>query len=174
MRQTTRVAILVVLWLLAWGELTVANVLSGIAVAAVVLLAFPPRRSENRVHARVRLRPVAALRLGAYVMSQLVVSNILMTRQILSRRPDVRPGVLAHRLRAPSDEVVTVMTSIISLSPGTMTADVDERSSTIFVHFFRLRDVDGARASLDHLEQLVTNALGFSKDDPVPAVEESP
>ena len=41
-----------------------------------------------------------------------------MTREILRRRPTVRPGVIAHRLQWPSDYVVTLMTSIIALSPG--------------------------------------------------------
>ena len=61
---------------------------------------------------------------------------------------EVDEGVLAHRLRAPSEELVTLMTSIIALSPGTMTADVDPDSTTIYVHFLLLRDLDAARASL--------------------------
>jgi multisubunit Na+/H+ antiporter MnhE subunit len=51
------------------------------------------------------------------------------------------------------------MTSIIALSPGTMTVDVDATSSTIYVHFFRLRDVAAARRQLDRLERLVRKAL---------------
>jgi multisubunit Na+/H+ antiporter MnhE subunit len=83
--------------------------------------------------------------------------------------------VLAHHLRQPSDNVVTVMTSIIALSPGTMTADVDESSTTIYVHFFRLNDVAAARSSLDRLEQLVVAALGTgTPTNPIPAHEESP
>jgi multicomponent Na+:H+ antiporter subunit E len=154
MRTLTRLALLVALWLLAWGDLSLANVLSGIAVASAVLVAFPPVR---RAPAHVRVRPAGTARLLAYVTGQLVSSNILMTHQILRRHPDVRPGVIAHRLRHPSDEVVTVMTSIIALSPGTMTVDIDP--TTIYVHFFRLRDIAAARVQLDRLEQLVTAAI---------------
>jgi multisubunit Na+/H+ antiporter MnhE subunit len=52
------------------------------------------------------------------------------------------------------------MSSIIALSPGTMTIDVATDSSVLYVHFFRLDDVEGARASLARLEQLVTAAIG--------------
>jgi multicomponent Na+:H+ antiporter subunit E len=90
-------------------------------------------------------------------MVQLVSSNVLMTRQILRRHPDVRPGVIAHQLRDPSAEAVTVMTSIIALSPGTMTVDVDP--TTIYVHFFRLLDVAAARQQLVRLEHLVAGAI---------------
>lgn len=156
MTMALRVALLVVLWLLAWGEASLANLLSGVAVATAVLVAFPPARQHPG-----RLRPSALglLRLAGYVLAQLGVSNVVMARNILSRHPGARPGVLAHRLGQPSEEAVTVMTSIIALSPGTMTVDVDRASTTIYVHFFRLVDVDDARAQLARLERLVIGAL---------------
>lgn len=157
MRLVARVALLVLLWLLAWGELSLVNLLSGIAAATALLVAFPPgRRQSDR---RIGVRPVGVARLAGYVLVQLVVSNVVMARNILSPRPDVRPGVLAHRLHRPSEEAVTVMTSIIALSPGTMTVDVDPASTTVYVHFFRLADVAAARAGLARLERLVVGAL---------------
>jgi multicomponent Na+:H+ antiporter subunit E len=163
MRLLGRVTLLVALWLLAWGEITLANVLSGTAVAAALLAAFPP---DRRTHGRLRISALGVARLAAYVAGQLVISNVVMTRQILRRTPSLHPGVLAHRLHQPSEEVATVMTSVIALSPGTMTVDLDRDSSTIYVHFFRLTDVEAARASLDRLERLAVNAIAaFDPDD---------
>ena len=170
MRITGRLALLVTLWLLAWGQITLANVMSGTAVAVALLVAFPLRSRQGGL----RLSAAGIGRLGIYVATQLVISNILMTRQILSRRVDVKPGVLAHRLQQPSEEVVTLMTSIIALSPGTMTVDVDRISSIIYVHFFPLRDVAAARASLDRLERLAVGAIGATpRRDRSPSQEET-
>jgi len=149
-------ALLVVLWILAWGQLTLANVLSGLVVAAALLLAFPQRRGDRSA---VRLSAAGIVRLVAYVVTQLIESNIVMTRQILRRDTARRPGVLAHRLERPSAHVAAVMSGVIALSPGTMTIDVAGDSSAVYVHFFELDDVDAARASLVRLEQLVTNAI---------------
>lgn len=151
-----RVALLVALWLLAWGEASLANVVSGIAVAVALLAAFPP---AGRSGPALRVRPWGAVRLLAHVATQLVVSNVLMAREILRPHPTLQPGVLRHRLRAPSEEIVTIMTSVIALSPGTMTVDVDEASSEICVHFLFLRHEDESRAVLDDLERLVRNAV---------------
>jgi multicomponent Na+:H+ antiporter subunit E len=156
MRLAGRIALLVVLWLLAWGQITLANVVSGVAVAGLLLVAFPPAR---RASGGVRFSIVGAGRLAAYVVVQLVNSNVVMAGQILGRRSQVPAGVLAYRLRRPSEEVVTVMTSVISLSPGTMTVDVDPDSTAIYVHFFLLRDIDAARAGLRRLEDLAVNAI---------------
>lgn len=161
MKHVGLVALLVVLWILAWGHITLANLLSGVVVTVVLLLVFPRRR---RPRARLRYNAVGLLRLGAYVAVQLVTSNVVMTHLILRRDTAYRSGALAHRLTVPSEVVITVMSSIIALSPGTMTIDVAPDSSVIYVHFFDLRDVDASRASLARLEELVLGAIGARTD----------
>jgi multicomponent Na+:H+ antiporter subunit E len=156
MRIVRRMALLVALWLLAWGELSVANVVSGIAVAGALLVAFPLRPRSGPPW---RVRPLGVVRLAGYVVYQLVSSNFVMTRQIVRRHPNPNEGVLAHRLAEPSPEAVTVMTSVIALSPGTMVVDVDPASSVIYVHFLFLDDVGRAHAELARLERLVVGAL---------------
>jgi multicomponent Na+:H+ antiporter subunit E len=156
MRVSGRVVLLIALWLLAWGEITLANLISGIAVATALLVVFPPGRPAG---VRLGLRPVGAARLAWYVAVQLLTSNLVMAREVVRRRPTVHPGVLAHRLRWPSEEIVTLMSSVIALSPGTMTVDVDPDSTRIYVHFLLLRDVEAARASLVRLERLAAGAI---------------
>jgi multicomponent Na+:H+ antiporter subunit E len=166
-----RIALLVFVWLLAWGEISVANLLSGAAVAAALLVAFPPERRTGH-RARPRVRGLA--RLAGWVAVQLVVSNVQMTREVLRRRSLAHPGVVVHHLTQPSDYVVTLMTSVICLSPGTMTVDVDADSSTIAVHFYDLRDVTEARSMLQRLERLAVAAIGPHRRAPDlnPAEEE--
>ena len=163
MRIGARMALLVGLWLLAWGKATLANVLSGILVAAALLLAFP---LTERAGAPWQISPIGVARLGGHVLVQLLVSNVAMVGQILKRRPDLRPGVLVHQLRRPSAEVVTIMSSVIALSPGTMTVDVDREASAISVHFFRLDDELAARAGLVRLERLVERAIAAPLESP--------
>ena len=172
MRTIGRIALLVGLWLLAWGQVTVPNLVSGVGVAIALLVVFPP---GGRATGRLRFGVAGIGRLARYVVVQLVNSNVVMARQIVRRRSDAQPGVLAHRLRRPSEEVVTLMTSVIALSPGTMTADVDRESRTIYVHFFHLRDANEARASLNRLEDLVVNAIAATAAArPVEASNEEP
>jgi multicomponent Na+:H+ antiporter subunit E len=156
MRSVGRVGLLTALWLLAWGDASLANALSGAVLATGLLLAFPPPAARSS-RGRVNLRAVA--RLAGYVVVQLWTSNVVMTREVLRRTSTAHPGILAHRLRHPSEHVVTVMTSVIALSPGTMTVDVDRTSSTIYVHFLFLREVSAARATLERLERLASDAI---------------
>jgi multicomponent Na+:H+ antiporter subunit E len=159
MRIAVRVVPLVALWLLAWGEISVANVVSGTVVALVLLAAFPPRAGDGT---RVRLRPVALARLAGYIVVQLVVSNLLVAREIVGRRSRIRTGVIAHQLEQPSDAVLTMMANVIALSPGTMTVDVTSKPPVLYVHFLLIDDVDEARRDVARLERLVVSALGGS------------
>jgi len=156
MRLPVRLALVVVLWLLAWGEVSPANVVSGIAVGAALFVVFPLADDEGE---RGRISAAGVARLLGYILVQLVLSNLVMARSIVRRRPAWHPGVVAHRLDQPSELTATMMTSIIALSPGTMTVDVDDDASSIQVHFFDLLDVEAARLSLARLEQLVTSAV---------------
>ena len=169
MRATGLVAGLVALWLLAWGEVSLANVASGVVVAVALLLAFPPRARGHEHGAR--LRPLGALRLVVYVAGQLFTSNYLVAREVLSPRRRVRSGVLAYELQHPSDEVLTLMANVSALTPGTMTVEASREPAVLSVHFLLLEDVGRARRSLARLERLAAGALGHPVVPLVPEEE---
>jgi multisubunit Na+/H+ antiporter MnhE subunit len=126
-------------------------------VAIVLLGVFPLTPGQQ---ARRRLRPLAALRLIGHVAVQLVVSNAVMTREILTRRPSIRTAIVACRLRSGSETTMTVVSSIIALSPGMMVVDVSSDTATIYVHVLHFRDVIDTRRRIAHLEMLVLRAIG--------------
>ena len=155
--------LLVALWLLAWGDVSVANIVSGIALAAVLLLTFPAAR-RARPHGRVHV--LALGRFVGYVLVQLVISNILVAREILSRRSRIRTGVIAYHVQHPSDLVLTLIPNVIALSPGTMAVDATHDPATIYVHFLLLSDVDEARLRIARLESLIVAAVGEPASPP--------
>jgi multicomponent Na+:H+ antiporter subunit E len=156
-RAVRRGALLVAFWLLAWGEVSVANVASGLVVATVLLVAFPPHR---RTGTGAGVSPLGVARLVLYVLGQLVPSNVLVARQILSRRSRIRTGVLAYPLHDPSEEVLSLMAHVIALTPGTMTVEATREPAVLYVHFLLLEDVDRARRTVGRLERLAVAALG--------------
>lgn len=157
MRTARRAALLVAIWLLAWGDISVANVASGVVVAVILLVAFPPHRQAPSGQ---RISPVGAARLVLYVLAQLVPSNVLVAREIVSRRSRIRTGVLAYPLQHPSEEVVSLMAHVIALTPGTMTVEATRDPTVIYVHFLLLEDLDQARRTVARLERLALAALG--------------
>jgi multicomponent Na+:H+ antiporter subunit E len=156
-RTARRGALLVAIWLLAWGDLSVANLASGLVVAVILLVAFPPHRQTPGVQ---RVSPLGAARLALYVLVQLVPSNVLVVREVVGRRSRIRTGVLAYPLRHPSEEVLSLMAHVIALTPGTMTVEATRDPCVLYVHFLLLEDLDQARRTVARLERLAVAALG--------------
>jgi multicomponent Na+:H+ antiporter subunit E len=156
-RVVVRVALLLLLWLLAWGEASVGNVVSGVLLAVALLVAFPARR-PTRAGPTVNL--LGAVRLALHVVVQLVPSNVLVAREVVARHSRIRAGVLAYPLHHQSDELLSLMSNVIALTPGTMTVEATRDPATLYVHFLLLDDIERARRTVARLEELAVAALG--------------
>src|SRR5690625_7202943 len=73
---------LMVLWVMLWGQLTVANLLGGLAVAIVVKVVFPlpPIIFEGK------LRPLSIIRLFGFFVSGMLQASIEVSFEVLSPR----------------------------------------------------------------------------------------
>jgi multicomponent Na+:H+ antiporter subunit E len=155
-----RVVALTVLWVLLWGDLSVANILSGLAIAVGVVVLFP---TGDR-HRRAIARPVPTLRLFGVIAREMVVSNAALTRDVLSRRPRIAAGVVDCPLSCTSAWVGALVANIIALSPGTMAVDVDVDEQILRIHVLRLTDPDDTRRYVAGLEALVVHAFGTPRE----------
>lgn len=158
--MTARLAMaawLVIVWVALWGDLSVANVVSGAAVAAALLIVFP---LAGRAGARQHVRPLAVLRLAGHLVRKLLESNLTITRTVLSRRDRVRTGVIAVPMVCDSDGLLTMVANLTALSPGLMVIEIERDPTVCYVHVLQLDDVEAARAEVRTLERLVIEAFG--------------
>ena len=149
-------------WVMLWDQVSVANVVGGLLVAAVLLAAFPLRPVP--VAERRRVRPLALVRLVGAILRDVVVSNVHVSRATVSRNQRLRTGVVACRLRATSPKVLSTLANILALSPGTMAVDATRDPTTLYVHVLLLDSVVGVRRRVARLERLVVDALGTTAD----------
>ncbi len=150
-----RSVVLVVVWVLLWGEISVANIASGVLAAAVIGVAFP-------VHARGghRLHPLAALRLGGYVLVNLVTSSIAVVLAVLRPTPErVHAEVVELELTSRSPLVAALVSNCITLTPGTMTVEADPATSVLRVHVLGRVDHEEFRDRVRALERRVVAAV---------------
>lgn len=157
MNVVARVVWLVAVWVALWGDLSVANVLSGAALAVVLLVVFPARGERRR---GFFFRPVATARLAWHVLRMMITSNLALTRVVLSREDRVCTGVIEVDLITDSDGLLTVVNHLLALTPGTTVLEVERDPSRVYVHVLQLADIDSARAAVQRLELLVIEAFG--------------
>lgn len=147
---------MVVLWVLLWGAATPANLLSGAGVAtAIALLVHPGEREPLG-----RVRPLAALRLGAFVAWLALRSTVTVAGQVLSAGPQPPSGIIAVSLPSATPALLTLITNAIGLTPGTLVVAIDDDPCVLYVHVLRLADETAARREIRHLELLTLRAFG--------------
>ncbi len=150
MRRLAIVVWLVVVWITLWEVASWANVLAGTLVAAGVVYLLPPHSSSRAVG----FRPVAALRLLLYFLWELVEASAFMAWEVITPRNRIGAAVVSVPLSSDVDGVVTAVANMVSLTPGTVTLDVDEENRTIFVHVLHFKSVEATRQSVEKLEAL--------------------
>jgi multicomponent Na+:H+ antiporter subunit E len=147
---------LLVVWLFLWEDLSVGNVVTGLLVAGAVLTAFPPRKAERKG----RFRPLAALRFFLYFQWKLIQASVIVAWEIVTPRNRINLGIVAVPIRHFSDALTTLLANAISLTPGTLTIEVDREATVLYVHVLHLRSVDEVRRDVDKLELLAVKAFG--------------
>ena len=161
-------SLIMLVWLLLWDTFQVANVASGILVALVVLKVVPGPRFDVRPPV---LRPIATVRFLCRVSIDLVRANLAVAREIVSKESSVNTAVVAVPLPDTSPGLLTVVASVLSLSPGTMPIEVIDDPGTIYIHVLQLRDIEAKRREVQHLTALAVRAFGTA--DAVAALPKS-
>lgn len=155
-RFAVLVAWLVFVWLGLWEKVSAANVLSGVAVALLLLLLFPARGATS---GPLMLRPWAAVRFGAYFVVQLIEASAVVAWEVVTPRNRIREGIVAVPLVHASKPVALMVAQAVSLTPGTLTIDIDEEPLVLYVHVLHLIDVEQARQDVLRLESLAARAF---------------
>jgi multicomponent Na+:H+ antiporter subunit E len=121
---------LILVWVLLWGNVSAANVLSGLAVALVItlLLPLPAVPIEGRLH------PVSLLRLGLLIAYYLVLSSAQVAWLAIKPGPPPQTAVLRAHLAIKSDLVLALAVNAINLIPGSIVLEIDQTRRMIYVH----------------------------------------
>jgi multicomponent Na+:H+ antiporter subunit E len=159
-----------VVWLALWGEVSVANLVSGILVVALIGLIIRP------VPRRHTLNPLSLLRLLAVFVWRLVSSSATVVLAVIAPTPArLRSGVVGVSLSQHSRLVATIVADAISLTPGTLTLEARYRDGedpprgsppVLYIHVLGLADPEDIRADVHRLERLVVSAVTPAPYDP--------
>jgi multicomponent Na+:H+ antiporter subunit E len=155
-RRLPYLVYLVAIWVLLWGELSWANVLSGLVVAGGLLLAFPQAGPTGLG----TVRPLQAARFAVYFLYKLVESSIVVAWEVVSPRSRINEGIVAVPVTGVSDAVLTLVGNAISLTPGTITLEVRREPATLYIHVLHLKSIAETRAEVLELERLALEAFG--------------
>ena len=131
-------------WLLLQQSLAVPQL-----IAATVLALLLPRLLHGFLGTAIRLRaPGAALRFVGVVLWDIVVSNLTVARLVLDPRAKPQPAWVPVPLALTHPAAITLLASVITTTPGTVSCVVDEARGEILVHALDCADAAGMAAQI--------------------------
>lgn len=127
---------LLLMWLLLNNTVAVGHVLLGAILAIVIPLAIEPFWHRERIFRR----PRALLRLAPIVFWDIVVANLTVSRLVLGPLGKLQPRFIEVPLDITHPFAITALASIVTLTPGTVSAEVSEDRRRLLVHGLHVPD----------------------------------
>lgn len=144
--------LIAVIWMLLSSSMTAQTFIIGYLIG--VLIIFIMRRYFKE---RFYLGWVwAAVKLILIFLRELVLSNITVLRIVLNPRMDIKPGIFAFPTDLQKDWEITLLSSLITLTPGTLVVHVSDDQRTLYIHAI---DVDSVTDEIDSIKDSFEKAI---------------
>ena len=136
-------------WLLLNQTLAPGHVLLGAALALVLSRWPAPGAGDEPGAAQPAWRRAGvAARLAWIVLHDIVVANLQVAKLILGPREAIRPGFVWVPLDVRRPRSISLFAGIITMTPGTLSAELSDDHRHLLVHGLRVDDADALVAEL--------------------------
>jgi multicomponent Na+:H+ antiporter subunit E len=132
-----------VLWLLLTGSFAPVDLLWGVVVctmAAVLTYRFTAFGAPRWMR-----RPSgwwAFVKLIIEFVRQIFVQNITLSWRVFSPTVPIKPGIVAVPYNIRGDVPLTILSSLMTLTPDTVVVDIDQDKNLMYVHWIDVQNTD--------------------------------
>lgn len=129
--------VLTVLWLFVRGatsETLLQELIIGLGIGF-----FTAYGLRNMFHGSIDLNhwiavtPEIIQYVGSF-LKELIVANFDVAKRIMNPKNNIDPDVIEFNLRLKNPTAITFLSNSITLTPGTLTMDYDEKRNSLYIH----------------------------------------
>jgi multicomponent Na+:H+ antiporter subunit E len=136
--------LLAIVWVAVTGVFSAENLAWGFVLGFLVL--FFTRRVCGVPRYVEKVQQVISLAL--YFLWQLLLANLRVAYDVLTPGQHARPGVVAIPLDARTDSEITLLSNLLTLTPGTLSIDVSYDRNELYIHALYIHDPDEVRRQI--------------------------
>jgi len=130
--------VLALIWMLLVNSFAPGHLLLGLLFGWAI-----PLFTRNFWPEQVRIaRPLVLLRFIVIVLIDIVVANLTVARLILGRPKNLAPKFVELPLDLRTDLAISLLANTISLTPGTVSAQLSDDRRCLIVHALHETDTD--------------------------------
>ena len=163
LQQALLVLVLCALWIMLWDQFTVLNIVTGLVLGILVTRWFylPP------VELSGRFNPFYAVQFILWFTASMIIASVHVSWSAVRRR-GVRAGsVIELDLHTRSDLLITAVSVVLGLIPGSICIEVDRPHSVIYVHVLDCSTeeaIEKSREQIYRIEHLLIATFGSAHD----------
>lgn len=130
--------ILAIIWVMATGTLTEENFLFGFFIGFGILWIITFKKEERKYFTGIP----KLFRFGIFVLLEIVKANFQTLKESFYPTSKLEPAIVKVPLDAVTDLEISILSNIISLTPGTLIMDVSDDKKVVYVHVMHLLNKD--------------------------------
>lgn len=127
------VLFLLLVWLGFSNNFSISSIILGTIVAVSVNIFVVPK-----MDIKVNIFELSVL--FGYVLVELVRSTAQVTQDILRKTPQNKPEIIHLEFKSASLYQLSLLSNLISLTPGTLTIQINEDQKTMVIHIMFSQD----------------------------------
>lgn len=124
------------IWVALTGSLYYSNFLFGFLIGFFILWLMNRQETDQRYFNRIP----KTIGFILYFLYDIIVANIQVAYDVITPKYFFTPGIICYPLDATSDMEINLLSTIISLSPGTLVLDISEDKKSLYIHVMYLKD----------------------------------
>jgi len=153
-----------VLGSLVWFALTdikdIQEVITGIVIALLISLLAGHFLVVNQTSRGVLRR---LLYLVIYIFRflwELMKANLNVAYLVIHPKLPIKPGIVKIKTKLTKDSALTLLGNSITLTPGTMTVDINEDKKELYIHWIYVKEVQEEKATQEISQNFERNING--------------
>ena len=139
---------LMVVYVALAGEVTFLSMLAGFIIGLLIVTLIGQATGRGGYLKRIW----GALRFILYFITILVKANLGVAKEILTPGFSMSPRIIRYPVDGLSDVETTTLANAITLTPGTLSADISDDGQTLYIHCMYAQNREDAVAELDELK----------------------
>ena len=105
-------------------------------------------RRVGRVVWRFASRTRHALALAVFFGWELILANVRVALDVMRPRTSIRPAVVGIPLDVTSDAEILLLSTLINITPGSVTIDLSDDRRTLYVHVMHMKSAEETRRDI--------------------------
>lgn len=124
------------IWVALTGSMYYSNFLFGFLLGFFIQWIMSLNEEDRRYFNRVP----KTISLLLFFIYEMLVANLQVAYDVITPNYFFKPGIVRYPLRATTDLEINLLSTMISLTPGTLILDVSDDKKSLYIHVMYLKN----------------------------------